>query len=559
MNKKWLIVAAVVVLVAVLGFVGYQRISARRAVAETPAETAVVRRGTLLVTVNATGSLAPHAEVSLAFSSGGRVAEVLVEEGQQVEAGQPLVRLEMDDLVLQVAQAEASLAQIQAGPRAEEIAAAEAALRSAQANCDKVAAGPRAEDVAATVAALSSAQANYDKVATGARPEDVTATEAALRGAQASYDKLAAGPRPEEVTMAQADLEKAAAAVRRAQADYDKVAGNPHVAALPQALALEQATLDYEKAQAAYELKVNGPTPEELAAVQAQVDQAQAQLEKLKNSPTPEELAVAQAQVDQAQAQLEKLKNSPTPEELAAAQAQVDQAQAQLEKLENTPTPEELTIAQVQADQARLRLEQATLTAPMTAAVTALHVQPGEMASAGQPAVVLSDLAALEVEVNLDETDVARVAVGQEAQVSLDAFPGVELAGEVTYIAPMAQTQVGVVLYPVTIRLAPADTENPVPVRAGMTADVTIVVASKEDALLVPLRAIETEGEHAYVQRLTVGQTERVEVTLGMMTDTQVEITGGLSEGDVVIVVAGPAQGSTVELRGLGGIFGGGE
>ena len=124
MSKKWSIIAAIVVLVAALGFAGYQRIAARRATAETPAETAVVRRGTLLVTVGATGSLAPYAEVSPAFTSGGRVAEVLVVEGQVVEAGQPLARLETDDLVLQVAQAEASLAQIQAGPRAEEIAAA---------------------------------------------------------------------------------------------------------------------------------------------------------------------------------------------------------------------------------------------------------------------------------------------------------------------------------------------------------------------------------------------------------------------------------------------------
>ncbi|HIP95840.1 MAG TPA: efflux RND transporter periplasmic adaptor subunit, partial [Anaerolineae bacterium] len=247
----------------------------------------------------------------------------------------------------------------------------------------------------------------------------------------------------------------------------------------------------------------------------------------------------------------------------AIAQAQVDQAQAQLEELKNSPTPEELAIAQAQVDQARLRLEQAALTAPMSGTVTALHVQPGEMASAGQPAVVLSDLAALEVEVNLDETDVARVAVGQKVQVSLDAFPGVELAGEVTYIAPMAQTQVGVVLYPVTIRLTPADPSTSsgqaLPLRAGMTADVTIAVASKEDALIVPLRAVHTERERAYVYRLVGGQIEQVEVTLGMMTDTEVEITSGLAEGDVVSVVAAPTQDSTGQGFGPRGIFGRGD
>jgi len=167
---------------------------------------------------------------------------------------------------------------------------------------------------------------------------------------------------------------------------------------------------------------------------------------------------------------------------------------------------------------------------------------------------VISDLSVLVVDINLDETDVAQVTVGQEALVSVDAFPDAELIGDVTYIAPIAETQSGVVLYPVTVRLEP----NEFPVRAGMTADVEIISASQEGALIVPLRAVHTEGERAYVYRLVGGQAEQVEVTLGMMTDTEVEITGGLAEGDEVSVVAAPTQGSTSGF-GPGGMFGGGD
>jgi len=124
----------------------------------------------------------------------------------------------------------------------------------------------------------------------------------------------------------------------------------------------------------------------------------------------------------------------------------------------------------------------------------------------------------------------------------------------VTFIAPVAQVESGVVLYPVTIRLSPTD----IPVRAGMTADVEIISASQEGALIVPLRAVHTEGERAYVYRLVGGQTEQVEVTLGMMTDTEVEITSGLAEGDEVSVVAAPTQGSERGF-GPGGMFGGGD
>jgi HlyD family secretion protein len=141
MSKRWWVAVAAVVLIAVLGLAGCQRIAPRGAGAGEPTETAVVRRGTLLVTVDATGSLAPRSEASLSFSSSGRVAQVFVEEGQVVEAGQPLARLEMDDLELQVTQAEAALAaaeaqlaQLLAPPRPEEIAVQEANLAAAQAH-----------------------------------------------------------------------------------------------------------------------------------------------------------------------------------------------------------------------------------------------------------------------------------------------------------------------------------------------------------------------------------------------------------------------------------------
>jgi RND family efflux transporter MFP subunit len=212
-------------------------------------------------------------------------------------------------------------------------------------------------------------------------------------------------------------------------------------------------------------------------------------------------------------------------------------------------------------DQARLRLKKATLATPVDGTVTSLRIEPGEWVNPGQPVIVLSDLAVLEVDVNLDETDVARVMVGQNARLTVDAFPGVELAGDVTTIAPVAQVQAGVVLYPITIRLKPADPSTSAGqsslLRAGMTADVTIITASRENALVIPLRAVKTDGQHAYVDRLVAGKVERVEVELGMMTETEVEITSGVAEGDVVVVVATPAQGSgdavPMPLRMLGG------
>jgi len=469
MNKKrWTIVGVFVALVVVLGGTGCQGIAARGAATTEAPETAVVQRGTLRVAVNATGNLAPSTEVSLAFSTGGRVAEVFVAEGQQVEARQPLVRLETDDLALQVTQAEI-------------------ALRQAEIQLEDLQAPPDEAEVEQARAAVSDAGAAYQEA-----QMNQTVTE----------HSVSVG---DEVRTARYNRDET---YRRYQALVGRLGE------------------DDPKVAAVHDAYLNA-----LGAYNRAVENADLQLTSAKNAVTQAYHTLQQAQDD-----LETLQAGASEREIENARLGMDQARSSLE-------------------QAQLHLEQATLTAPIDGTVTALNVQPGEMASAGQTAVVLSDVAVLEVEVSLDETDVAQVAIGQETLVTVDAFPGVNLAGEVTYIAPVAQIESGVVLYPVTVRLAPID----IPVRAGMTGEVEIISAIQEGALIVPLRAVHTEGERSYVDRLVGGQTERVEVTLGMITDTEVEITSGLAEGDVVSVVAAPTQGSTQREFGPGGMFGGGD
>jgi len=499
MSKKRWIIATVVVVVAGLAFAGWQFVSAQRetsAQAQASMETAVVRQDTLQVTVEGSGSLAPAAQIQLAFLSGGQVAEVLVEEGQVVEAGQPLVWLEMDELELDVARAEASLAsaegqlaQLLASPRPEEVAAQEANLAAAQgqvsaavANRDQVTAGPGASAIASAGTQVATAEMDY---------------RAALR----TYDSI----------------DKKTDEDRKEQARYD----------------LWAAEIALDAAQTQLDVLLAGADADEVRAAQADV-------------------AAAVAQRDAAQAQLDLLLAGATEEQIQAAEAAVDQAR-------------------VAVDQARLQLERAALTAPWGGTVTSLDVEVGEMVNPVQSVIVLSDLTALEVDVNLDETDVVHVAVGQEALVTVDAFLGVGMAGEVTYVAPKADTFSGVVLYPVTVRLMPGDPSTDsgqapstgsgqvLPVRAGMTADVEITTATQEGALIVPLRAVHTEDGRAYVDRLGDGGVERVEVTLGMTTATEAEITGGLAAGDVVVVVSGAARDSGSQMPGPMGRFMGGD
>ncbi len=367
-------------------------------------------------------------------------------------------------------------------------------------------------------AELQVAQAEINLALTRAEVE-LGLAQANLDAAQASYEEAVAlaNRTGDQLTSARVDLQQAQDALTDAQQNYDE-AWDPardwelnvkwrkdNLEAEREATrdALEKAQYDLEVAQASYNLAVAG---------------------------------ISQASVQSAWAQV------------LSARVALETEPLQLQQLEIS-----LSQAQLGLDSARRALEDTRLVAPVDGTVTELDLKAGESVNGGQTVIVLSDLAAFVIEVNLDETDVVRVGVGQAVVVTLDAFPGIELTGEVTDIAPVANVQSGVVLYPVTIQLSPAEVDA----RVGMTADVEIVTASKAEALIVPLRAIQSEDGKSYVWRQSTNGFEQVEVTLGLMTETEVEVTGGLSEGDVVSVVASPQSGGQPGF-GPGRFFGGG-
>jgi HlyD family secretion protein len=196
----------------------------------------------------------------MGFAMAGQVGAVEVELGDEVQQGQTLVVLESSILAAGVAQAEAALAAVRA-----QLAELEA----------------------------------------GPRPEQLAGAEAAYEGALAQYRKLEAGPRDEERRIALAALRKAEAALVQAQAAYDEISWMEEVTEMPQTLGLQRATLDYESALANYEIAMRGALAEDMAAAWAGVESAKAQVDALKAGATAEQLAAARAAVAQAEAGLE--------------------------------------------------------------------------------------------------------------------------------------------------------------------------------------------------------------------------------------------------------------
>jgi HlyD family secretion protein len=342
-------------------------------------------------------------------------------------------------------------------------------------------------------ATLKSSEARLAQVLAGPDRADIAAAEAAVESAQASLERLLAGPTAYDAQSAKLSVDAARNQLWSAQAQRDSTRGNP---------LSTQAAIDAVEAQ--------------VLVSEVNVEQALLAQERLGEPVNEADVALARSQLAQAVAQLQKLQQMPTEEELAIAETQVAQAQAAL-------------------GQAMLRIDDAVLTAPFAGTVLATNAKVGELVGAGVPVVVLADLGSYYVESSIDEIDISRVELNQDAAIVLDAFPDVTLRGRVTHIEPLGQSTQGVVSYGVRVQVLSTE----VLLRPSMTAIVDIVVDRKESVLVVPNRAIRRERSgRRYVEVLDGQAVEQRFVTTGLSNDLVTEIISGLNEGDEVIVSA---------------------
>ena len=563
-RNKWLWVGAVVVGVVLLALVAARFLGngpvQREAEAQT-GETVTITRGDLASSATASGRVTARREAALALATAGRVEMVYVAVGDVVEAGAPLVQLEAAALqralttgVQNVTIQEANLEQLKAGPGAADLAAAEAAVTSAQAQLDDLLNGPGEEEITAAEANLRAAQANVGRASRQLGETQAPAGEGAILQAQANLEDAEAAALEAERNHQQfldceqqpdgqwsctprdlpfASEEEEAELVRQAELQVIQVRENRNAA---------QAELQSLQ-QGAGENTV-GASQASLAQVAAQRDAAQANLDLLLAGPSNAEIAAARSTLADAQANLATLQAGPGEAAVAQAEAQLAQAEIALQRAQNN-------------------LDNATLQAPFAGVVTAVHVSEGELASG--VAVELVDPASMEVVLDVDEVDVGDLQVGQQALVTLQAWPDEEIDSEIVAIAPVANSLVlNSAIASFRVRLALPETD--LPVRGGMTADASLQTAGREDVLLVPNRAIIADREAGvyYVNVVESGPDgetlRRMEVTIGLRDNRYTEITAGLAEGDRVRI------GPIVEPSNLfepgtpqgGGPFGGG-
>ena len=223
---------------------------------------------------------------------------------------------------------------------------------------------------------------------------------------------------------------------------------------------------------------------------------------------------------------------------LAAAEQRLEEMLAGGESAEVALRRLEVEAARKALEQAQKELDEATITAPFDGLVGAIYVKEGDIipppTMAPTVAIYFITPTSMELSAEIDEIDIAEVRVGQRAIIEVDALPALQLEGTVNLISPVPIIEAGLVLYEVEIGLAiPPDSK----VRVGMSATADIIVQQRENALLVPDRAIGHDSQGNPMVRVKLdGQIEERPVVTGISDGFQTEILDGLGEGEIVVV-----------------------
>lgn len=301
---------------------------------------------------------------------------------------------------------------------------------------------------------------------------------------------------------------------------------------------------------------------------QAALSRAEASLAQARSQEAQQRANLTQAERDLGRLLQLRARDSllVSSQQLDDAETRVEVQEALLESARNG-----VSVAEASVDEASDRLSKTVFTAPMAGKITRLNVEEGEtviigtMNNPGSLVLTISDLSVIEAVVQVDETEVSAISMGDSASIRIDAFPDRTFAGRVTEIGnsainpPSGQpaNQQAAIDFEVVLTLEATDA----PLRPDLSATADIIVESRENVLSVPIIALTVRDreevfgdgaeaasgsdrdapedvEGAFV--VSGGVVEFVPVEIGIAGQEYFEVVSGLAEGDSV--VAGPYQ-----------------
>ncbi len=472
--------------------------------------------GSIQEVVTGTGTVEPAQNPDLGFVSGGRVATVTVAVGDKVQKGELLASLDTATLLAQRANAEANLA-------------------SQQATLAQMQAGPRSVDIQPKQNALDQANQTVQNVYANVPANINNAYGQALSGVSASTDTLFNQPNTYNPTLAfnTSNNQASSDAINgRVLANGTLAAWNTSLAQLSQASTPAQ--LDMALTNAISNLQIiqtfsstvitalNSAIPtssfsqSSLTAAQTAVGGLRTSINALILSlqGVQQQLASDKLNVQSAQDALNLTLAGVSSQTIEAQQAQVQAAQA--------------TVSLYDA-----QINNATIVAPFSGTISSVRIKSGDIAAPNTPAISLNPEGSLQITVYLSEVDSAKVVVGNQASVTLDAYGSAQpFSATVVGIDHSPTIQNNVPAYKATLQFS-----NPDPrITSGATANVTIITAQKDNVLVIPASAVIQSGDKYFVLVSNGATPIERQVELGIQSTTSDEVTSGLEEGDQFLI-----------------------
>lgn len=477
-------------------------------------ESVSAERGDITREVLVTGRVKPIESVDLAFERGGKVSRVLVPVGAKVSQGQPLVGLDTAELSAQLLEAQAGMQSqaakldgLKRGTRPEELSIKEADLKKAQDDLTSyylnVPSTLRDAYAKADDAVRSKTDAMFTNDDTSSPQLTFNVTDA-----QAQIDSIAMRQSSGyELTMWKAELESISATSSPSDIDLVITKSQGHIRAasdflsrmleaVNSATGLAPATGDTYKANIS-----TGRT--NVNAALTSVNTEQQTILRVKNtvSSTERELALARA--------------GSTPDQVASQEALVKQAEAQVQSIE-------------------VQISKSTILSPISGTVTRQDAKLGQIAAPNVPIVSVISERSLEIEANVPEIDVGRVAIGNPVRITIDAFPGETFMGKILQVDPGETIIDGVVNFKVTVAFDVQDER----VKTGLTSNLRIETLRKSGIVVIPQFAVIENEKGTFVGKVSGKTFHEEQVVLGIKgQDGNVEVVSGVEAGEVLVNV----------------------
>ena len=495
-RKKWIIIGVVALVVIAVGAIGATRMDLGFGQNKEEAEDKqeIVRRGEFLVRVRESGNLRSFLEVDVRSNVEGEIVEIFVDEADIVELGDPLLRIDDEQILEQRKQAEANR-----DARKAQLQQAELQIQITEKQQESGLAQARNS--------VAMAQATLDSfVAT--TQQRLTEAETQVATTQIDLNRDQIGLKQAEIALSQAKLmlDRAKTSVESAK------------------VTLETAQSEYKRNQELFDKKlVSKRTLEEsqnqLAGAKSQYENAQKEVESQGETVKSQEenINVRMEAIQSRESTLDlNKKNVLTLRDSEEArkkqlEAELENARTRLRQLEETTEEEKeltrhakvgaeasLLQAESQLESQQERYEWTTVIAPMAGTITRITVEEGEIITSGRSAfsrgdaiMRIADLDQMIVRTQINQVEIGKIKTDQRAEISVDSYPGRVFPGRVSEISPSAtprgpQNQSSVITFEVDVEVI----GSPPELLPGMSADVDIIVFEESDILQLPIPAV---------------------------------------------------------------------